>query len=159
MTDDRTEHLTTGDAAPDFALADAAGETVRLTDFAGKRVIVYFYPAAFTPGCTTEACDFRDNLASLQGAGYAVVGISADDVATLARFAAEDRLDFPLLSDPDNAVAKAYGAWGEKEIQGKTLTGVLRSTFVIDEDGNIALAEYRVDADGHVRALRQTLGV
>lgn len=159
MSDDRTVSLTAGDTAPDFALTDATGGTVRLGDYAGKPVIVYFYPAAFTPGCTTEACDFRDNLASLQGAGYAVVGVSADDVETLARFAAEDRLDFPLLSDPDNAVAKAYGAWGEKEIQGKTLTGVLRSTFVIDADGRIRIAEYRVDADGHVRALRETLGV
>lgn len=159
MSDERFEHLSAGDPAPDFALRDATGATVSLSDFAGRRVIVYFYPAAFTPGCTTEACDFRDNLASLQGAGYAVVGISGDDVETLARFAAEDRLDFPLLSDPDHVTAKAYGAWGEKQIGDRTLTGVLRSTFAIGEDGRIELAEYRVNADGHVRALRESLGV
>ncbi|UWF77110.1 MULTISPECIES: thioredoxin-dependent thiol peroxidase [Microbacterium] len=149
--------LEPGDAAPDFSLTDAAGRTVRLGDFAGRRVILYFYPAAFTPGCTTEACDFRDNLASLRGAGYEVVGVSGDDQETLARFAAEDRLEFPLLSDPGNEVAKAYGAWGEKEIDGRTLTGVLRSTFVIDGDGRIELAQYRVDPNGHVAALREEL--
>lgn len=159
MSDEHFEHLAVGDRAPDFALSDASGATVSLSAFAGRKVIVYFYPAAFTPGCTTEACDFRDNLASLQGAGYAVVGISADDVETLGRFAAEDRLEFPLLSDPDHATARAYGAWGEKRVGERTLTGVLRSTFVIGEDGRIEFAEYRVNAEGHVLALRESLGV
>ncbi|WP_309065430.1 thioredoxin-dependent thiol peroxidase [Microbacterium sp.] len=149
--------LLAGSPAPDFALTDATGRTVRLGDFAGRRLILYFYPAAFTPGCTTEACDFRDNLASLRGAGYEVVGVSGDDLDTLARFAEEDRLDFPLLSDPGHQVAKTYGAWGEKQIEGRTVTGVLRSTFVIDADGRIEHAEYRVDPNGHVAALREKL--
>jgi len=159
VAEETVAQLAPGADAPDFALSDAKGETVRLSDFAGGRTILYFYPAAFTPGCTTEACDFRDNLASLSGAGYRVVGISKDDVETLARFAEEDRLDFPLLSDPDHAVAKSYGAWGEKQIDGRTLTGVLRSTFVLDEENRIEIAEYRVDPDGHVAALREKLGI
>lgn len=146
-----------GAETPGFTLQDATGTERSLADYSGRRVIVYFYPAAFTPGCTTQACDFRDNLASLQGAGYEVVGVSGDDVETLARFAAEDALDFPLLSDPENAVAKAWGAWGEKVINGETKIGVLRSTFVIEEDGRIALAEYRVDPAGHVGRLREQL--
>lgn len=159
MAEDTVNRLPVGAEAPEFALPGADGSTLRLSDLAGRRTILYFYPAAFTPGCTTEACDFRDNLASLRGAGYEVVGISKDDVETLSRFAAEDRLDFPLLSDPDHAVAKSYGAWGQKQIGDRTVTGVLRSTFVVDADRRIELAEYRVDAEGHVRALREKLGV
>lgn len=159
MTDDIGPELKVGDSAPSFALSDANGEQRTLADFAGRRTIVYFYPAAFTPGCTTEACDFRDNLASLQGAGYGVVGISGDDVAKLREFADEDKLDFPLLSDPGNAVAKQWGSWGEKVVNGNTIVGALRSTFVIGEDGRIELAQYRVDPEGHVRRLREELGV
>lgn len=151
--------LQAGDTPPGFELRDARGRTVGLDDYRGRRVIVYFYPAAFTPGCTTEACDFRDNLASLQGAGYDVVGISSDDEATLARFAEEDALDFTLLSDPDHGVARAWGAWGEKVVRGETMTGALRSTFVIDPDGTIRSAQYRVDPEGHVLRLREELGV
>lgn len=158
MTETAPE-LRVGDAAPPIALNDATGTPRRLDDFAGRRVIVYFYPAAFTPGCTTQACDFRDNLASLQGAGYDVVGISTDDEAKLADFAREDRLDFTLLSDPEGRTAKAWGTWGEKVVNGRTIIGTLRSTFVVDEEGRIRLARYRVDADGHVRALRDELGV
>jgi len=159
MTDDIGPELKVGDSAPAFALSDANGEQKTLADFSGRRTIVYFYPAAFTPGCTTEACDFRDNLASLQGAGYGVVGISGDDVAKLREFAAEDKLDFPLLSDPGNAVAKEWGSWGEKVVNGNTIVGALRSTFVIGEDGRIELSQYRVDPEGHVRRLREELGV
>lgn len=151
--------LTPGDSAPPFTLDSAAGVPVSLSDYAGRRVIVYFYPAAFTPGCTTEACDFRDSLASFSGAGYEVIGISGDDVPTLARFAADDAAGITLLSDPDHAVARAWGAWGEKTVNGSTLIGALRSTFVIGDVGQILHAEYRVDADGHVRALREQLGV
>lgn len=158
MSETATE-LRAGDPAPAFSLASGDGSTVSLTQFAGRRVIVYFYPAAFTPGCTTEACDFRDNLASLQGAGFTVLGISGDDVETLARFAAEDKLDYPLLSDPDHAVAKAWGAWGEKVVNGEHMIGALRCTFVVGADGNLEIAQYRVEADGHVARLRSELGV
>ena len=151
--------LRPGDAAPRFVLNDATGAATTLDDFAGRRLVVYFYPAAFTPGCTTQACDFRDNLASLRGAGYEVVGISTDDEAKLAEFAREDRLDFPLLSDPEGRTAKAWGAWGEKVVNGETRVGTLRSTFVLDEQARVVHAQYRVDADGHVRELRGLLGV
>lgn len=151
--------LQPGDTPPAFSLSDAEGRSVSSADLAGRQTIVYFYPAAFTPGCTTEACDFRDNLGSLEGAGYDVIGISGDDQETLARFAEEDALDFTLLSDPDHAVAQAWGAWGEKVVGGETRIGALRSTFVLDADGRVRSAEYRVDAAGHVGRLRDQLGV
>ncbi|MGY4645859.1 thioredoxin-dependent peroxiredoxin [Cellulomonas sp. URHB0016] len=122
-------------------------------------MIVYFYPAAMTPGCTTQACDFRDSLASLQGAGYAVVGLSPDPVDKLATFVEQEHLTFPLASDPDHAVLEAWGAWGEKSLYGKTVTGVIRSTVVVDPEGRVALAQYNVKATGHVAKLRRDLKV
>jgi peroxiredoxin Q/BCP len=154
MTDKRLEP---GDPAPDFTLPDAAGKPVQLSSFRGQRVIVYFYPAAMTPGCTTQACDFRDNLAELNGAGITVLGISPDQPAKLARFRDKEGLTFPLLSDPDHAVLEAYGAFGEKKLYGKTVVGVIRSTFVIDADGKIETAMYGVKATGHVARLRTQL--
>jgi len=151
--------LQPGDLAPDFTLLDQDDHPVSLADFRGRRVILYFYPAAMTPGCTTQACDFRDSLASLQGAGYTVLGISRDLPAKLREFREHDGLTYPLLSDPDHAVHDAYGAWGEKQNYGKTITGVLRSTFVVDEEGRISLAQYNVKATGHVTRLRKTLGL
>ncbi len=151
--------LQPGDAAPDFTLDDQNGNPVSLRDLRGEKVIVYFYPAAMTPGCTTQACDFRDSLGSLQGAGYAVLGVSRDAPAKLAQFAERDGLTFPLLSDPDHAVHDAYGAWGEKMNYGKVIEGVLRSTFVLDEDGIVTQALYNVKATGHVARLRALLGV
>lgn len=156
MTDAR---LVPGDTAPSFTLPDADGTTVSLADFAGKRVILYFYPAAMTPGCTTQACDFRDNLGSLQAAGYTVLGISKDDPATLKTFEERDHLTFPLLSDEDLTVHNAYGAYGEKNSYGRIVTGVLRSTFVIGEDGRVVEALYNVKATGHVASLRKRLKV
>jgi len=152
-------NLEPGTAAPDFTLLDQDEHPVSLGDFRGRRVILYFYPAAQTPGCTTQACDFRDSLASLQGAGYTVLGISRDTPEKLRAFRDSDGLTFPLLSDPDHAVHEAYGAWGEKQNYGKTVTGVLRSTFVVDEDGKIVEALYNVKATGHVARLRKTLGL
>jgi peroxiredoxin Q/BCP len=154
MTDHR---LAPGDPAPDFTLPDADGHQVALSSFRGQRVIVYFYPAAMTPGCTTQACDFRDNLAELNGAGITVLGISPDQPAKLARFRDKEGLTFPLLSDPDHAVLEAYGAFGEKKLYGKTVVGVIRSTFVIDTDGKIETAMYGVKATGHVARLRTQL--
>ncbi|MGV1033726.1 MAG: thioredoxin-dependent thiol peroxidase [Microbacteriaceae bacterium] len=151
--------LEVGDIAPNFTLLDQDGNSVSLSDFAGKQVIVYFYPAAMTPGCTTQACDFRDSLASLTAAGYVVLGISKDPVAKLAKFAANDHLTFPLLSDEDLSVQEAYGTWGEKKLYGKTVVGSIRSTFVIDEAGNIKLALVNVKATGHVASLRKKLGL
>lgn len=151
--------LQPGDLAPEFTLLDQDDHPVSLADFRGRRVILYFYPAAMTPGCTTQACDFRDSLASLQGAGYTVLGISRDLPAKLREFREHDGLTYPLLSDPDHAVHDAYGAWGEKQNYGKTITGVLRSTFVVDEEGRISLAQYNVKATGHVTRLRKTLGL
>jgi peroxiredoxin Q/BCP len=151
--------LVPGQAAPDFTLLDQDGSEVSLHDFAGRNVVVYFYPAAMTPGCTKEACDFRDNLNSLASAGYQVVGISKDAPATLATFRDRDHLNFPLLSDTDLTVHKLYGAYGEKTLYGKTITGVLRSTFVVDADGSIRLALYNVKATGHVASLRKKLGL
>ena len=151
--------LQPGATAPDFTLSDASGQNVSLASHRGRNVIVYFYPKAATPGCTTEACDFRDSLASLQGSGYEVIGISPDAPAALAEFTGDFGLNFPLLSDQDNAVARAYGAWGEKVINGEIVEGVLRSTVVIDADGAVVLARYQVDAQGHVAALRQELGL
>jgi peroxiredoxin Q/BCP len=151
--------LSAGDPAPTFTLTDQDGSAVSLADFAGRRVILYFYPAAMTPGCTTQACDFRDNLASLAGAGYVVLGVSKDSVEKLKAFQEEDGLTFPLLSDPDLTVHQAYGAYGEKNSYGRIVTGVLRSTFVIDEAGEISLARYNVKATGHVKSLRKALGL
>lgn len=151
--------LAVGDAAPDFTLPTADGGSVTLSDLRGRRVIVYFYPAASTPGCTKEACDFRDSLASLQSAGYAVVGISPDPVDALVRFAQAESLTFPLASDVDRTTLEAWGAWGEKTLYGKTVTGVVRSTVVLDEAGVVTLAQYNVRATGHVARLRRELGV
>jgi peroxiredoxin Q/BCP len=151
--------LEIGAKAPDFSLQDQDGASVSLSDFSGQKVIVYFYPAAGTPGCTTQACDFRDNINSLKSAGYQVLGVSKDTVADLAKFQADQGLNFPLLSDLDLAVHNLYGAYGEKNLYGKLVTGVLRSTFVIDESGTIELALYNVKATGHVASLRKKLGV
>ncbi|MCR2052070.1 thioredoxin-dependent thiol peroxidase [Actinomyces bowdenii] len=154
--------LTVGDTAPDFSLPDAQGITVTLSELlaqADRGVIVYFYPKASTPGCTKEACDFRDSLAALQSAGYTVVGLSPDPVAALDKFTERNRLSFPLLSDADHSVMEAWGAWGEKKNYGKVYTGVIRSTVVVDPDGRVALAKYNVKATGHVARLRTELGV
>lgn len=153
------QRLEPGSPAPDFTLHDQDGASVSLHDLRGRNVILYFYPAAMTPGCTTEACDFRDSLASLQGAGYTVLGVSRDDVAKLKQFAERDGLSFPLLSDADLAVHRAYGVWGEKKNYGKVIQGVIRSTFVIDEDGVIAHALYNVKATGHVARIRKLVGL
>jgi peroxiredoxin Q/BCP len=154
MTEKR---LAPGDPAPDFTLPDADGQPLTLSAFRGQRVIVYFYPAALTPGCTKEACDFRDNLGELNGEGIAVLGISPDQPAKLAKFRDKEGLTFPLLSDPDRAVLQAYGAYGEKKLYGKTTVGVIRSTFVIDADGKVEKALYGVKATGHVARLRAEL--
>jgi len=151
--------LQEGDAAPAFQLPDADGNLVSLADFKGRKVIVYFYPAASTPGCTKQACDFRDSLSELNGAGLAVVGISPDKPEKLAKFRDAEQLTFPLLSDPDREVLSAYGAFGEKKMYGKTVQGVIRSTFVVDEDGKIAVAQRNVKATGHVAKLRRDLSV
>ena len=151
--------LTPGDPAPDFTLTASDSSVVSLADLRGRSVIVYFYPAAATPGCTKEACDFRDNLNSLAASGYAVLGISPDKVEKLAKFAADEALNFPLLSDPDHAVAEAYGAWGEKKNYGKTYEGLIRSTVVVDPEGKVSLAQYNVRATGHVAKLRRDLGL
>lgn len=154
-----TTRLEPGTPAPDFTLLDQDGTGVSLSDLRGKKVILYFYPAAMTPGCTTQACDFRDSISSLQGAGYTVVGVSRDEPAKLKKFQERDGLTFELLSDPDHAVHTAYGVWGEKMNYGKVVEGVIRSTFVIDEQGVIELAQYNVKATGHVARLRKALGV
>jgi peroxiredoxin Q/BCP len=151
--------LSPGDPAPDFALTTDSGETLSLKELRGRKVVLYAYPAAMTPGCTTQACDFRDSLASLKGAGYEVVGISPDKPERLAAFRERDAITFPLVSDPDKAVLNAYGAWGEKQLYGKTVTGVIRSTFVIDADGRVERALYNVKATGHVAKLRRELGL
>jgi thioredoxin-dependent peroxiredoxin len=154
-----TERLAPGDPAPDFTLPDADGTPVSLADHRGRKVIVYFYPAASTPGCTKEACDFRDSLAPLNDAGLDVLGISPDPQPKLAKFRDAEGLTFPLLSDPSRAVLEAYGAYGEKTMYGKKVTGVIRSTFVVDEQGRIEQALYNVKATGHVAALRKKLSV
>lgn len=151
--------LEPGDLAPDFTLPDQDLAPVSLRDFRGRGVVLFFYPAAMTPGCTTEACDFRDSLAPLEAAGYAVLGISRDDPTTLQQFRERDGLTYPLLSDSDHAVHEAYGAWGEKTNYGKTVLGVIRSTFVVDGDGRIAHALYNVKATGHVARVRSLLGL
>ncbi|MDQ0755955.1 thioredoxin-dependent thiol peroxidase [Arthrobacter sp. B3I4] len=153
------ERLVPGDAAPDFRLSDSTGNSVGLQDFRGRNTVVYFYPAAATPGCTKQACDFRDSLAALQGAGYDVVGISPDPVEKLAAFAEAEGLPFPLLSDPDHAVAEAYAAWGEKKNYGRSYDGLIRSTVVVGPDGKVALAQYNVRATGHVAKLLRDLKV
>ena len=154
-----TERLSPGDPAPDFTLPDADGKPVSLADYRGRRVVVYFYPAASTPGCTTQACDFRDSLADLGDAGLDVLGVSPDKPAKLAKFRDKEGLTFPLLSDEDRSVLTAWGAFGEKTMYGKTVTGVIRSTFVVDAEGRIEVAQYNVRATGHVAKLRRELAV
>jgi peroxiredoxin Q/BCP len=151
--------LAAGDPAPEFGLPTDTGETLGLKQLRGRKVVLYAYPAAMTPGCTKQACDFRDSLASLTAAGYAVVGISPDPPAKLAKFRERDALTFPLVSDADRSVLTAYGAYGEKQMYGRTVTGVIRSTFVIDEKGRIERALYNVKATGHVAKLRRDLGL
>jgi len=151
--------LSPGDPAPPFSLTDDHGKTVSLSDFAGRRLVVYFYPAAMTPGCTTQACDFRDSLDSLHAAGIDVVGISPDKPEKLAKFRERDHITFPLLSDPDKEILLAYGAFGEKKMYGKVVQGVIRSTFVVGPDGLIEQAQYNVKATGHVAKLRRDLGL
>lgn len=151
--------LEPGQLAPAFTLLDDRGEKVSLRSYRGTPVILYVYPAAMTPGCTTQACDFRDSLASLTRAGYAVLGISPDPVDKLAEFRDRDRLTFPLLSDPGHKVLEKYGAYGEKKLYGKTVVGVIRSTFVIDAHHRIERAMYAVKATGHVAKLRRDLGL
>ena len=154
-----TPRLHPGDPAPDFTLPDADGQDVSLRDLRGRKVVLYAYPAASTPGCTTQACNFRDSLASLQAAGYEVLGLSPDPPSKLARFRDAEALTFPLLSDPSREVLTAYGAYGEKSLYGKTVTGVIRSTFVLDEHGVVERASYGVKAKGHVAKLRRELGI
>ncbi|CAN5549589.1 thioredoxin-dependent thiol peroxidase [soil metagenome] len=154
-----TARLAKGDKAPAFSLTDADGNTVKLADFLGRKVIVYFYPAASTPGCTKQACDFRDSLAQLNDGGLDVIGISPDKPEKLAKFRDAEGLTFPLLSDPDKSVLAAWGAFGEKKLYGKIVQGVIRSTFVVDESGNIEVAQYNVKATGHVAKLRRDLSV
>ena len=150
-----------GDTAPDFTLPSTQGELTLSTLAAGseKSMIMYFYPTAMTPGCTTQACDFRDSLASLTAAGYTVVGISPDPLEKLHEFAAKDGLPFALASDEDHAVAEAYGAWGEKKNYGKTYEGLIRSTFVVSPNGALAQIQHNVKATGHVARLRRELGL
>ena len=151
--------LSPGDLAPAFTLTDDAGLAVSLSDYAGRRVLLFAYPAAMTPGCTKEACDFRDNLAELNEAGLDVVGISPDKPEKLAKFRDKEGLTFPLLSDPDRQVLTAWGAFGEKTMYGKTVQGVIRSTFLVDENGKVETAQYNVKATGHVAKLRRDLSV
>jgi peroxiredoxin Q/BCP len=151
--------LSAGDSAPDFTLTSDTGDTVSLKDLRGQKVIVYFYPAAMTPGCSKQACDFTDSLDSLKAAGYEVVGISKDKPEKLAKFRERDSLTITLLSDPDKSVLNAWGAYGLKKLYGKEVEGVIRSTFVVDEQGKIELAQYNVKATGHVAKLRKDLGL
>lgn len=157
MTDRKI--LQVGEAAPNFSLADQDGNTVSLTELQGQKIILFAYPAAMTPGCTTEACDFRDAIEPLQAAGYTVLGISPDTPEKQQKFAERDSLSYPLLSDTDRAVLRAYGAFGEKNNYGRIVEGVIRSTFVIDEQGRIAHALYNVKATGHVARVRKLLEV
>ncbi len=151
--------LTPGDPAPDFTLSDPDGNPVSLSSHRGRRVVVYFYPAAMTPGCTKQAVDFRDNIKDLAEAGYTVLGISPDNPSKLARFRDNEGITFPLLSDPQRQVMTEWGAYGEKQLYGRTVVGVIRSTFVVDPDGTIELAQYGVKATGHVARLLRELGV
>jgi peroxiredoxin Q/BCP len=159
MADSETTRLAVGAPAPDFTLPDDTGATVTLSGLRGQKVILYAYPAAMTPGCTTQACDFRDSLSSLAGSGYTVLGISPDSPTKLATFKERDGLTFPLLADESKATLIAYGAYGEKSMYGKKVTGVIRSTFVIGEDGTLEKVMYNVKAKGHVAKLRSELGV
>ena len=154
-----SNRLSLGDTAPEFSLPDANGKTVSLADYAGQKVIVYFYPKAMTPGCTTQACDFRDRMERFTADGYTVIGISPDPVDKLESFTEKEDLNFPVLADEDHAVAEAYGAWGEKKNYGRVYEGLIRSTIVIDEDGKVAVAQYNVRATGHVDKLRRDLGL
>ena len=151
--------LETGQTAPAFTLPDHAGRSVSLNDFTGRSLIIFFYPAAMTPGCIKEACDFRDSLVRLQQAGYEVIGISPDKPEKLAKFVQKESLTYPLLSDADRAVMDAYGAYGEKTLYGKKVTGVIRSTIVVGPDGTVALPKYNVKATGHVASLSKALGL
>ena len=151
--------LSIGDKAPEFTLPDSDGNDVSLSDFRGQKVVLYAYPAASTPGCTTQACDFRDNIASLQSAGYQVLGLSPDELAKQRKFRDDEQVPYPLLCDPSHEVLEAYGAWGEKKNYGRTYVGVIRSTFVIDEEGKVERAMYNVKATGHVAKLRKDLGL
>ena len=151
--------LAPGDTAPDFTLPDDTGAEVSLSDFRGQKVIVYFYPAAMTPGCTKQACDFTDNIASLRGAGYEVLGISPDKPEKLAKFREKESLGITLLSDADKSVMADWATYGEKQLYGKTVQGVIRSTFVVDEQGKVEAAQYNVKATGHVAKLRKDLGL
>jgi peroxiredoxin Q/BCP len=151
--------LETGQTAPAFTLPDHAGRSVSLNDFTGRSLIIFFYPAAMTPGCTKEACDFRDSLVRLQQAGYEVIGISPDKPEKLAKFVQKESLTYPLLSDADRAVMDAYGAYGEKTLYGKKVTGVIRSTIVVGPDGTVAVPKYNVKATGHVALLSRALGL
>ncbi|HVV09931.1 thioredoxin-dependent thiol peroxidase [Amycolatopsis sp.] len=154
-----SERLSPGDTAPEFTLSDSEGNKVSLSDFRGRHVVVYFYPAAGTPGCTKQACDFRDNLAQLNDAGYQVLGVSPGKPEKLAKFAAAEELTFPLLSDPDKTVLAEWGAFGEKKNYGRIVQGVIRSTFVIDPEGKIEKALYNVRATGHVAKLLKDLSL
>jgi len=151
--------LSPGDTAPDFTLSSDTGKQVSLAELRGRKVIVYFYPAAMTPGCTAQACDFSDSIDALHAQGYEVVGISPDRAEKLAQFREQDGLTITLLSDPDKAVLTEWGAFGEKQLYGKTVEGVIRSTFVVDETGQVVDARYNVKATGHVAKLRQDLGL
>ncbi|MGO2028165.1 MAG: thioredoxin-dependent thiol peroxidase [Brevibacterium aurantiacum] len=151
--------LSVGDTAPDFTLSNQDGKSVTLSEFKGQRVVVYFYPAAMTPGCTTEACDFRDSLSALSAAGLVVLGISPDKPEKLKKFAEKEGLNFDLLSDPDKSMMEEWGAFGEKKNYGKVVQGVIRSTLVIDAEGNVELAQYNVKATGHVARVRKALGI
>ena len=153
------DRLSPGDIAPDFTLTSDTGERVTLSDLRGRRVILYFYPAAMTPGCTTQACDFSDSLDSLKGAGFEVLGVSKDKSAKLAKFRERDQLTLTLLSDELLEAHSAYGAYGTKKLYGKEVEGVIRSTFVIDAEGRVELAQYNVKATGHVAKLRRDLGL
>jgi peroxiredoxin Q/BCP len=151
--------LSPGDTAPAFTALDADEKTRTLDEFRGSHLVLYFYPAALTPGCTKQACDFRDNLALLAGSDFAVVGVSPDKPAKLAKFRDTHDLPFPLLSDPDKTILTAYGAWGEKTMYGKKVTGVIRSTVIVDPDGKVANAFYNVKATGHVAKLLRDLSI
>ena len=151
--------LKIGDQAPTFTLKNQDDQDVNLSSFAGQKVVVYFYPAAATPGCTTQACEIRDNINSLKSAGYTVLGLSPDQPAKLKKFKDKESLNFDLLSDPDNAIQQAYGAYGEKSMYGKTYMGTIRSTFVVDESGKLSHVFYNVKAKGHIEMLRYELGI
>lgn len=154
-----SERLQVGDTAPDFSLPDDAGEQVSLAGYRGERLVVFFYPAAMTPGCTTEACDFQASVENFDANSVRVVGISPDDPRRLGEFRKKEKLSFPLLSDPDHTVMDAYGAWGEKSMYGKKSVGVIRSTIVVGADGTVEQAMYNVKATGHVAKVSQALGI